>query len=66
MQPDDKSYDIKACLADIELSILEIYDFLPSENDFIKKLLGSPGGFRKCPFASQMHMFLFRMCTFTS
>jgi uncharacterized protein with HEPN domain len=36
MQPDDKSYDIKACLADIELSILEIYDFLPSENDFIK------------------------------
>jgi hypothetical protein len=25
MQPDDNKYDIKACLADIEQSIFEIY-----------------------------------------
>lgn len=36
MQADDKSYDINACLSDIEQSIIEIYDFLPSENDFLK------------------------------
>lgn len=31
---DDKQYDIKACLKDIELSIAEIYDFLPVKRDF--------------------------------
>lgn len=32
----DKIYDIKACLKDIELSISEIYDFLPEKRDFFQ------------------------------
>jgi len=36
MQADDKRYDINACLSDIEQSITEIYDFISSENDFLK------------------------------
>jgi uncharacterized protein with HEPN domain len=36
MQADDKSFDINACLSDIEQSITEIYDFISSENDFLK------------------------------
>ncbi|HNX80477.1 MAG TPA: DUF86 domain-containing protein [Prolixibacteraceae bacterium] len=36
MQPDDKKYNINACLVDIVQSISEIYDFLPSKNDFVK------------------------------
>ena len=36
MQADDKSYDINACLSDIEQSITEIYDFISSDNDFLK------------------------------
>ncbi len=32
----DKLYDIKACLKDIEHSIIEIYDFLPVKRDFIE------------------------------
>jgi len=36
MQAEDKSYDINACLSDIEQSIIEIYDFISSENDFLK------------------------------
>ncbi len=34
MQNDDRKYDIKACLKDIEQSIIEIYDFLPTKRDF--------------------------------
>jgi uncharacterized protein with HEPN domain len=34
MQNDDKLFDIKACLKDIELSIAEIYEFLPKKRDF--------------------------------
>jgi len=30
----DKTYDIKACLKDIEQSIIEIYEFLPTKRDF--------------------------------
>jgi uncharacterized protein with HEPN domain len=30
----DKQYDILACLKDIELSIIEIYEFLPDDRDF--------------------------------
>jgi len=33
---DDKKYDILACLKDIELSIIEIYDFLPKERNFFE------------------------------
>lgn len=33
---EDKKYDILACLKDIELSIIEIYDFLPKERNFIE------------------------------
>ena len=32
----DKLYDIKACLKDIEQSITEINGFLPKKRDFIK------------------------------
>jgi hypothetical protein len=32
---DDKKYDILACLKDIELSIIEINDFLPKEGIFL-------------------------------
>lgn len=35
MQNDDIKYDIKAYLKDIELSIAEIYEFLPAKRDFI-------------------------------
>ncbi len=31
----DKQYDILACLKDIEQSIIEIYQFLPQERNFI-------------------------------
>jgi uncharacterized protein with HEPN domain len=34
--PNDKLYDIKACLKDIELSIIEINDFLPTERNFFE------------------------------
>ena len=34
--PNEKTYDIKACLKDIEQSILEIYDFLPIKRDFFE------------------------------
>ena len=30
----DKLFDIKACLKDIEQSITEIYEFLPAKRDF--------------------------------
>lgn len=30
----DKKYDIRACLKDIELSIAEIYQFLPAKRNF--------------------------------
>jgi len=33
---DDKKYDVKACLKDIELSIIEIYDFLPAKRNFFE------------------------------
>ena len=36
MQNDDKKYDIKAYLKDIEQSIIEIYDFLPVKRDFLE------------------------------
>lgn len=29
-------YDIKACLKDIEQSIIEIYEFLPAKRDFLE------------------------------
>ena len=32
---DDKQFDIKACLTDIEQSILEINEFLPAERNYI-------------------------------
>ena len=32
----DKQYDIKACLTDIEQSIIEINDFLPIERNFFE------------------------------
>jgi hypothetical protein len=32
----DKTYDIRACLKDIEQSIIEIYEFLPSKRDFFE------------------------------
>jgi len=32
----DKTYDIKACLKDIEQSIIEIYEFLPAKRDFFE------------------------------
>jgi len=32
----DKLYDIKACLKDIEQSIIEINGFLPKKRDFLK------------------------------
>jgi uncharacterized protein with HEPN domain len=32
----NKMYDIKACLKDIEQSIIEIYEFLPSKRDFFE------------------------------
>jgi uncharacterized protein with HEPN domain len=32
----DKIYDIKACLKDIEQSIIEIYDFLPVKRNFFE------------------------------
>jgi uncharacterized protein with HEPN domain len=31
----DKQYDILACLKDIELSIKEIYEFLPDDRNFL-------------------------------
>ena len=34
MQNDDNNIDIKAYLKDIELSITEIFDFLPAKRDF--------------------------------
>lgn len=34
--PNEKSYDIKACLKDIEQSIIEINDFLPAERNFLE------------------------------
>jgi uncharacterized protein with HEPN domain len=34
--PNDKLYDIKACLKDIEQSIIEINDFLPTERNFFE------------------------------
>jgi uncharacterized protein with HEPN domain len=36
MLNDGKKYDIKACLKDIEQSIIEIYDFLPVSRDFFE------------------------------
>jgi uncharacterized protein with HEPN domain len=33
---EDKEYDILACLKDIEISIIEIYDFLPKERNFFE------------------------------
>ena len=32
----EKTYDIKACLKEIEQSIIEIYDFLPAKRDFFE------------------------------
>lgn len=32
----EKLYDIKACLKDIEQSIIEINDFLPEKSDFLE------------------------------
>jgi uncharacterized protein with HEPN domain len=32
----DKTYDIRACLKDIEQSIIEIYEFLPTKRDFFE------------------------------
>lgn len=32
----NRKYDIKACLKDIEQSIIEIYEFLPAKRDFIE------------------------------
>jgi hypothetical protein len=32
----DKHYDIKACLKDIEQSITEIYEFLPANRNFFE------------------------------
>ncbi len=32
----DKTYDIMACLKDIEQSIIEIYEFLPAKRDFFE------------------------------
>ena|ERR1035437_3885025 len=32
----NKTYNIKACLKDIEQSIIEIYEFLPSKRDFFE------------------------------
>ena len=32
----DKKYDIEACLKDIEQSIIEIYEFLPTKKDFFE------------------------------
>lgn len=34
--PNDNLYDIKACLKDIELSIIEINDFLTTERNFFE------------------------------
>jgi len=34
--PNEKFYDIKACLKDIEQSIIEINDFLPVERNFFE------------------------------
>ena len=34
MQEDKSSYDILACLKDIEQSIIEINEFLPGERNF--------------------------------
>ncbi len=36
MQNDDKKFDIKSCLKDIEQSIKEIYSFLPANRDFFE------------------------------
>lgn len=36
MQNDDKKFDVKACLKDIEQSIKEIYNFLPANSDFFE------------------------------
>ena len=32
----DKKHDIRACLKDIELSIAEIYQFLPAKRNFLE------------------------------
>lgn len=34
MKNDQKKYDIKACLVDIEQAIKEIYEFLPAKREF--------------------------------
>jgi hypothetical protein len=32
---EDKHYDILACLKDIEQAIIEIYEFIPREKNFL-------------------------------
>lgn len=36
MQNDSKKHDIRACLKDIDLSIQEIYNFLPTNRNFFE------------------------------